>query len=166
MLISYLSRDVSFIWFSLLFFLAKCKSDSSRLMKRAHYRLYTVKYTIVIGECGICAYGLTNRTGMCTGRGSFILDRSHDITHAVQNRNIEIGNRWFEYVAQYRYLRTPTTNQDLIQKRRLNSGNACYHSVQNLSFSRLLSKNIKITIHKIYHFACGSMWVWNLVSWH
>jgi hypothetical protein len=33
-------------------------------------------------------------------------------------------------------------------KRRLNSGHACYHSVQNLLFSRLLSKNLKIRIHK------------------
>ncbi|PNF17831.1 hypothetical protein B7P43_G05797 [Cryptotermes secundus] len=43
------------------------------------------------------------------------------------------------------------TNQNLIQeeiKRRLNSGNACYHSVQNLLSSRLLSKNIKTRIYK------------------
>jgi hypothetical protein len=33
-------------------------------------------------------------------------------------------------------------------KRRLNSGNACYHSVQNLLSSRLLSKNIKIRIYE------------------
>jgi hypothetical protein len=33
-------------------------------------------------------------------------------------------------------------------KRRLNSGNACYHSVQNLLSSRLLSKNIKIRTYK------------------
>jgi hypothetical protein len=33
-------------------------------------------------------------------------------------------------------------------KRRLNSGNACYHSVQNLPSSRLLSKNLKIRTHK------------------
>jgi hypothetical protein len=32
--------------------------------------------------------------------------------------------------------------------RRLNSGNACYHSVQNLLSSRLLSTNIKIKIYK------------------
>jgi hypothetical protein len=31
---------------------------------------------------------------------------------------------------------------------RLNSGNACYHSVQNLLCSHLLSKNIKIRIYK------------------
>jgi hypothetical protein len=34
-------------------------------------------------------------------------------------------------------------------KRRLNSGNACYHSVQNLLSSRLLLKNVKIRIYKI-----------------
>jgi hypothetical protein len=33
-------------------------------------------------------------------------------------------------------------------KRRLNSGNACYHSVQSLLSSRLLSKNLKIRIYK------------------
>jgi hypothetical protein len=33
-------------------------------------------------------------------------------------------------------------------KRRLNSGNACYHSVQNLLSSRLLSKNVRIKIYK------------------
>jgi hypothetical protein len=33
-------------------------------------------------------------------------------------------------------------------KRRLNSGNACYHSVQNLLSSCLLSKNINTRIYK------------------
>jgi hypothetical protein len=33
-------------------------------------------------------------------------------------------------------------------KRRLNSGNACYHSVQNLLSSCLLSKNVKVRIYK------------------
>jgi hypothetical protein len=43
------------------------------------------------------------------------------------------------------------TNQNLIQeeiKKRLNSDNAYYHSVQNLLSSRLLSKNLKIRIYK------------------
>jgi hypothetical protein len=35
-----------------------------------------------------------------------------------------------------------------IARRRLNSGNACYHSVQNLLASRLLSKNVKVRIYK------------------
>jgi hypothetical protein len=33
-------------------------------------------------------------------------------------------------------------------KSRLNSGNACYHSVQSLLSSRLLSRNIKVKIYK------------------
>jgi hypothetical protein len=33
-------------------------------------------------------------------------------------------------------------------KKRLNSGKACYHSVQNLLSSCLLSKNLKIGIYK------------------
>jgi len=33
-------------------------------------------------------------------------------------------------------------------KSRLRSGNACYHSVQNLWSSRLLSKNVKIKIYR------------------
>jgi ubiquitin C-terminal hydrolase len=47
------------------------------------------------------------------------------------------------------------SNQNLIQeeiKGRLNLGNACYHSVQNLLFSRLLSKNVKIRIYKTNFF--------------
>jgi hypothetical protein len=54
-------------------------------------------------------------------------------------------------VSQFKYLGTTVTNQNLIQeeiKRRLNSGNACYHSVQNLLSSRLLSKNVKVRIYK------------------
>jgi hypothetical protein len=36
-----------------------------------------------------------------------------------------------------------------MMKSRLNSRNACYHSVQNLLSSRLISKNLKIKIYKI-----------------
>jgi hypothetical protein len=65
-------------------------------------------------------------------------------------RATDILNRYFENVAQFTYLGTTITNQNMmIQeeiKRRLNSGNACYHSVQKLLLSRLLSKNIKIRI--------------------
>jgi hypothetical protein len=62
--------------------------------------------------------------------------------NAGQNHDIKIGNRCFENVEQFRYLGTTITNQNLIQeeiKGRLNSGNACYRSVQNLLSSRLLS---------------------------
>jgi hypothetical protein len=48
-------------------------------------------------------------------------------------------------------LGTTVINQILIQeeiKKRLSSGNACYHSVQNLLSSRLLSTNVKIRLYK------------------
>jgi hypothetical protein len=60
-----------------------------------------------------------------------------------QNRDIKIANRSIEDVSQFKYLWATVTNQNFIQeeiKRRLNSGNACYHSVQNLLSFRLLSK--------------------------
>jgi hypothetical protein len=66
-----------------------------------------------------------------------------------QNRDIKIGDRSFENVSQFKYLGRTVRNQNLIQeemKRRLNSGNACYHSVQNFLSSCLLSKNLKIRI--------------------
>jgi hypothetical protein len=48
-------------------------------------------------------------------------------------------------------LGTTLTNQNYIReeiKSRLNTGNACYHSVQNLLSSSLLSKNLKIKIQR------------------
>jgi hypothetical protein len=68
-----------------------------------------------------------------------------------ENRDVKIAKRSFENVSQFKYLGTTVTNHNLIQeeiKRRLNSGNACYHSVQNLRSSHLLSKNLKIRIYK------------------
>jgi hypothetical protein len=64
---------------------------------------------------------------------------------------MKIANRSFENVSRFKYLGTTVINQHLIQeeiKRRLSSGKACYHSVQNLLSSRLLSKNLKIRIYK------------------
>ena len=44
-----------------------------------------------------------------------------------------------------------------IFKSRLKSGNACYHSVQNLLSSRLISKNLKVKIYRtiIFPVLCG-----------
>jgi hypothetical protein len=66
--------------------------------------------------------------------------------NAGQNYDIKIANRCFENVAKFKYLVTTITNQNLIQeeiKRRLNSGNVCYHSVQNILSYRLLRQKEK-----------------------
>jgi hypothetical protein len=54
-------------------------------------------------------------------------------------------------VAGFKYLGTTSTNQNSIQeeiKNRLKSGNACYHSVQNILSSSLISKNLQIKVYR------------------
>jgi hypothetical protein len=61
-----------------------------------------------------------------------LLSRKQNV---AQNRDMKIGNRSYETVSQFKYLGTAVTNQNLIQeeiRKRLNFGNACYHSIQNL----------------------------------
>jgi hypothetical protein len=63
--------------------------------------------------------------------------------NAGENGYIQIGNESFETVEQFKYLGTTLTNQNSIHeeiKSRLKSGNACYHSVQNLVFQFTIQK--------------------------
>jgi hypothetical protein len=51
-----------------------------------------------------------------------------------QKHSIKIANRSFEDVARFKYLGTTLTDQNCVHEEinsRLNSGNACYHSVQS-----------------------------------
>jgi hypothetical protein len=71
--------------------------------------------------------------------------------NAGQNHNINIDNKSFERVEEFKYLEATLTNRNSIHeeiKTRLKSGNACYHSVQNLLSSRLLSKNTNIRAYR------------------
>jgi hypothetical protein len=55
-----------------------------------------------------------------------------------QSHNIKVANKSFQHAANFKYFGTTVTNQNCIHeetKSRLNSGNDCYHIVQNLSSS-------------------------------
>ena len=70
---------------------------------------------------------------------------------AGRSHNMNIDNRSFEMVEEFKYLGTTLKNQNSTQeeiKSRMKSGNACYHSVQNLLSSSLLTKNLKIKIYR------------------
>jgi hypothetical protein len=70
---------------------------------------------------------------------------------AGRKHSIKRTNRSFEGVAKCKYLGTTLTDQNCMQeviKSRLNSGNACYHSVQSLLSSRLSYRNVKVKIYK------------------
>jgi hypothetical protein len=74
-----------------------------------------------------------------------------------QKCSIKIANRSFEDVAKFKYLGTTLTDQNHMHeeiKSRLNSGNACYSSVQSLLSSRLLYRNLKYTKLKFYKLFC------------
>jgi hypothetical protein len=64
---------------------------------------------------------------------------------------VKIDNSSIERVEEFKYLGKTLRDQNSIQeeiKSRLKPWNACYHSVQNLLSSRLLSKNLKIKTYR------------------
>jgi len=72
--------------------------------------------------------------------------------NAGRSQNVKIDNSSFERVEEFKYLGTTLAYENSIQgeiKSRLKSGNACYHSVQNLLSSSLMSRNLRIKIYRI-----------------
>jgi hypothetical protein len=68
-----------------------------------------------------------------------------------QKHSIKVANRSFEDVAKFKYLGTALTDDNCMHeeiKSRVNTGNVCYHSVHSLLSSCLLSRNLKVKIHK------------------
>jgi hypothetical protein len=71
----------------------------------------------------------------------------------------------FETVERFKCLGVTLTNQNSVYeeiKSRLKSGNACYHSVQNLLPSSLLTKSVKT---KIYRTIILSVVVYGCETW-
>ena len=101
-----------------------------------------------------------NAEALVAATGEIGLDISVDTTkymvmvrdqNAGRIHSVRVDNSTFERVEEFKYLGTTSTNQTFIAeeiKSRLRSGNSCYHSVQNLLSSRLLSKNLKIKIYR------------------
>jgi hypothetical protein len=81
-------------------------------------------------------------------------------------------NVYSECVANFKHLRTTPSNPNRIHgeiKSRMNYGNVCCHSVQNLLSSSLLPKNINIKIHItiiLFFFLCGEAWSLTLREEH
>ena len=71
--------------------------------------------------------------------------------NAGRIHTMKMDNSPIEMLEEFKYLGTTLTSQNSIQeeiKSRLNLGNACYYSVQNLLSSSLLSKTLKIKIYR------------------
>jgi len=71
--------------------------------------------------------------------------------NAGRSHSVRFDNSTFDRVEEFKYLGTNLTYQNSVAeeiKSRLKSGNACYHSMQNLLFSRVVSKNLKIKIYR------------------
>jgi len=68
----------------------------------------------------------------------------------------------FERVEEFKYMGINLTNQNSIHediKGRLKSGNASYHSVQNILSSNLLSRNLKIKKYRTIIMPVFFVWV-------
>jgi len=75
--------------------------------------------------------------------------------NAGRSHDLEIDYGFFERVEEFKCMGRTITNQNSIDeeiKSRLKSRNACYHSVQNLLSSGLISKNLKIKVYRIIIF--------------
>jgi hypothetical protein len=71
--------------------------------------------------------------------------------NAGRSHGMKIGNSSIERAEEFKYLRTTLIDLNSIKeeiKSSLKLGIACYHSVQNLLASSLLSKNLKIKIYR------------------
>jgi hypothetical protein len=74
------------------------------------------------------------------------------LLYASKEVGLEVNPVGFlEDMAMFKYLGTTLTGQNCLHGEimsRINSGNAYYHSVQNLLFCSLLSRNVKVKIYK------------------
>jgi hypothetical protein len=88
------------------------------------------------------------------------------LQNAGQNQNITTGNELFESVAKVQIFGNDTT--DYINEEfnsRLNSQNACYHTVHNRLSSYLLRRNTKTKMYRTVYDGAGSAVKTQLLRW-
>jgi len=115
-----------------------CDHFRNAYLANIEARLY-----IYLGRLPLLRKSQCQKRGNRTGK---MLEKTADqctelLVGLNQNQNIRIANEQFKNLATFKYLGTKQTNHNYIHdeiKSRLNSGNACYHSVQNLLSSRLI----------------------------
>ena len=93
----------------------------------------------------VCINGEINSVVKITD-GCVLLTLLQEYFHSAKTDNSSVDR-----VEELKYLGTTLIDQNSIQeeiKSKLKLGNACYHSVQNLLSSRLLSKSLKIKIYR------------------
>jgi hypothetical protein len=81
-----------------------------------------------------------------------------DLQTTGQNYYIKVANKFFENVTKCKHLAAMATNQNCIRqeiKSRQIKGNACFHALQNILSSCLLSKKRKANCKRV----CSFVWV-------
>jgi hypothetical protein len=107
-----------------------------------------------------------DRDYLCVNKSQFdpVIFKSPWIFSSLPLLYLKTGNKCFERVEQFKYLGTTRTIQTSIREwSRLKSENVCYHSVQNLLSSSLLSKNVNIEIYRtiIFLVVLYVCWTWS-----
>jgi len=125
-------------------------------------KLYTCISEVILDTHQLLAYA--NNVNILGGSIHTLKENAEALVAATRETGLEVSADKTKYMVMSRdqnvglsrgwkslNLRTTLTNQNSILEEitsRLRSRNACYHSVQNLLSSRLLSKNLKIKIHR------------------
>jgi len=136
-------------------------ADDVNILGRSVYTIKKSTEALILASKEIGLDVNTDKTKYMVMSREQNAERSHSI-------KINIGS--FKLVEEFKYVGTTLTKQNSIQeeiKSGLNSGNACYHSVQNLLSSSLLSKNLNIKIYRtiIFPFVLYGCETWSLILW-
>jgi len=133
---------------------------------QTYIHTYIHAYVHIIKKNAECASYILYSIGKCIYNRVYV----HFLyIECRENRNIKITSKHFENVLKFKYFAATLTYKNCTHreiKSRVNSENACDHSGQKLLYSRLLPKDVTITInieHYLTFFLYGHE-TWFLIS--